>query len=120
MAIIELRMQLTTETKKAMAANPRDDRRQAMTELCTEIGLQFIDGFRSMGADEVIVRVSGDISKIPLSNAVMNGTGAFESVRSDVLVNVDEMLEHRDHAQRIASKFRAPNEDEIDRMLLEE
>ena len=120
MAIIELRMRFTAETKKSMAANPQDDRRQAVTDLCEEIGLSFVDGYRSMGSDEIIVRVRGDIAKIPLLNAVMNGTGGFESVRSDVLVHVDEMREHRTRAQKIASRFRAPNEDEIDRMLLEE
>ena len=119
MAIIELRMRFTAETKKSMAANPQDDRRQAVTNLCEEIGLSFVDGYRSMGPDEIIVRVRGDIAKIPLLNAVMNGTGGFESVRSDVLVHVDEMREHRTRAQKIASRFRAPNEDEIDRMLLE-
>lgn len=120
MAIIELRMRFTAETKKSMAANPQDDRRQAVTDLCEEIGLLFVDGYRSMGSDEIIVRVRGDIAKIPLLNAVMNGTGGFESVRSSVLVRVDEMREHRTRAQKIASRFRAPNEDEIDRMLLEE
>ena len=63
----------------------------------------------------------------PPENAMTNhpivfihGMGGFESVRSDVLVHVDEMREHRNRAQKIASRFRAPNEDEIDRMLLEE
>ena len=94
MATIELRMRFTAETKKSMAANPQDDRRHAVTDLCEEIGLSSVDGYRSMGSDEIIACVRGDIAKIPLLNAVMNDTGGFESVRSDVLVHNDERLDH--------------------------
>ena len=89
-----------------------------MTDLCKKTGLSVVDGYRSMGSDEIIERVRGDIAKIPLLNAMINGTGGFESVRSHVLVHVDETCEHRTRAQKLASRFRAPNEDEIDRMLL--
>ena len=62
MAIIELRMRFTAETKKSMAANPQDDRRQAVTDLCEEIGLSLsmatVDGL-----DEIIVVSGSDIAR---------------------------------------------------------
>ena len=96
------------------------DRKKAMKQLAEKLGLEHVWGGYWMDNDEAVIHLSGDPAKIPLLTAALNGTGAFESVRSDILVEGDEMSGYRVAAQALTNDFTAPNQDEIDRMLLGE
>ena len=67
------------------------DRKKAMKQLAKKLGLEHVWGGYSMANDEAVIHLSGDPAKIPLLTAALNGTGAFASVRSDILVEGDEM-----------------------------
>ena len=121
MPIIEMRIKHTEESKKNMARNSSAaDRKKAMKQLAEKLGLELVWGGYSMANDEVVIHLSGDPAKIPLLTAALNGTGAFASVRSDILVEGDEMSGYRVAAQALTNDFIAPNQDEIDRRLLDE
>ncbi|MDC2993017.1 MAG: hypothetical protein VX168_10625 [Pseudomonadota bacterium] len=121
MAIIEVRTRFTEDAKRKMASvSGTSDRVGAMREIAGEIGLELIAGFYSTSHDEGIAHLSGDPSKIPLLQTILNGSGAYEYARSDILIEGSEMSQLRETAKHIQSKFDAPNRDEIDRMLLEE
>ena len=82
-----------------------------MREIAGEIGLELIAGFYSTSHDEGIAHLSGD-PKIPLLQTILNGSGAYEYARSDILIEGSEMSQLRETAKHIQSKFDAPNRDE--------
>ena len=47
-------------------------------------------------------------------------SGAFEDTTFEPLITTEEMVEAMKTAQQIAGQYNTPNQDEIDRMLLEE
>ena len=51
---------------------------------------------------------------------VLSASGAFDSLEFEILEDMEDVLSRSAKVQRLASSFRAPNEDEIDRMLLDE
>ena len=120
MSLIEVRTRFSDETKKTIAnATEADDQvgamaaRGAMKQLANELGLQLLAGFYSTAHDENIMHLRGDPAKIPLLQTVLNGSGAYEYARSDILIEGDEMRDLRDIAQDIQSRFNAPNRDEM-------
>ena len=90
-----------------------------MHALFDELGIRQIKSRRSL--DDRIVRIlEGAPEQAMMLQQVLSSTGAYDSLEAEILEDVDDVLARSDQVQRLAKSFRPPNQDEIDRMLLEE
>ena len=64
--------------------------------------------------------LDGTAEKTLMLQQVLDQSGAYEHIESEVIETFDTMLERSDEVQRLAAEFQPPDQDEIDRMLLEE
>ena len=68
---------------------------------------------------EAVNILRGPAEKVVLMQQIMDRTGAYASLEAEILETIDELSEHEELARKIAPKFIPPNQDEIDRMLLD-
>ena len=95
------------------------ERQKAMHDLFDELGIRQIKFCRSL--DYRVVRIQeGAPGQAMMPQQVLSSTGAYDSLEAEILEDVDDVLARSDQVQRLAKSFRPPNQDEIDRMLLEE
>ncbi len=64
--------------------------------------------------------IEGEIEQASLLQALSWRTGAFTAVSVDILNPAAMMDKYLEKAGELQSQFVAPNQDEIDRMLLDE
>ena len=95
------------------------ERQKAMHDLFDELGIRQIRSCRSLG-DRVLRILEGAPEQAMMLQQVVSSTGAYDSLEAEILEDVDDVLARSDQAQRIAKSLRPPNQDEIDRMTLEE
>ena len=93
--------------------------RQAMLQLIKDIGLERVRGARSLNGRMVLV-LEGPAEGAMMMEQVLSASGAYEEVEAEVLELADDVIARRDKVRKLAASFRDPNEDEIDRMLLDE
>ena len=119
MAIIICRARPTeTVRRKGASFDPTlaAERREAMQMLYKELGIQQLRICKSL--DDRTVRIfEGAPEQAMMLQQVLSASGAFDSLEFEIL---EDILSRSAKVQRLASSFRPPNEDEIDRMLLDE
>ena len=96
------------------------EREQAQRALCEKAGCKFVGAFMSLVTGEAVVMVEGEIEQASLLQALSWRTGAFTAVSFDILNPAAMMEKYFEKAGELQSQFVAPNQDEIDRMLLDE
>ena len=84
------------------------------------IGLEIKQMYFSASDTCAVAIAEGDPDKIPLAEAWAMSTGAFLSVKADVLTPLAEFVEATKTLTKVYDLYEAPNQDEIDRMLLDE
>ena len=95
-------------------------REQAQRALCEKAGCKFIGAFMSLVTGEAVVMIEGEIEQATLLQALAWRTGAFTALSVDILNNAATMDKYLEQAGELQGQFVAPNQDEIDRMLLDE
>ena len=76
--------------------------------------------FVSMAGGEGVAMLTGSPHQVPVVYQVLTWSGASEYVKAEILIPPEEFNANRAMAESLAAHFWAPNQDEIDRMLLEE
>jgi len=95
------------------------ERRSALMALFDELGIRQIKACKSL--DDRTVRIlEGAPEQAMMLQQVLSATGAYDSLEAEILEDIDDVLARSDQVQRLAKSFRPPNQDEIDRLLLEE
>ncbi|MEC7513781.1 MAG: hypothetical protein VX784_01305 [Pseudomonadota bacterium] len=123
MALIQVRVRPTVRTRAQMGASGSfaGGFVDALRELCGKVdGIEFSGFFVSMAGGEGVAMLSGSPHQVPVVYQVLTWSGAFEYVKAEILIPPEEFNANRAMAETLAAHFRAPNQDEIDRMLLEE
>ena len=69
---------------------------------------------------EIVIIAEGDLPSLTANAMTAFASGAFEDTTFEPLITTEEMVEAMKTAQQIAGRYNTPNQDEIDRMLLEE
>ena len=122
MAVIIFRVRQAETVRRSGASFDPDmaaERQKAMHDLFDELGIRQIKSCRSL--DDRVVRIlEGAPEQAMMLQQVLSSTGAYGSLEAEILEDVDDVLARSDQVQRLAKSFRPPNQDEIDRMLLEE
>ena len=96
------------------------EREQAQRALCEKAGCKFVGAFMSLVTGEAVVMIEGEIEQASLLQALSWRTGAFTAVSVDILNPAAMMDKYLEQVGELQSQFVAPNQDEIDRMLLDE
>ena len=122
MAFILLRFRQSEQVRRAFADNPNfaQERIDALHELTVRCGFEFIDIARSVSTGEIVVAMRGSADNVILIQQVLDRTGAYDSLRAEILETVERLRENRSRVDEIGKTFSPPNRDEIDRMLLDE
>ena len=64
--------------------------------------------------------VEGSLEQIARIKAVLRRSGAFSSIEVDILFSLQELAEDRPAVMDLETVWQPPDQDEIDRMLLDE
>ena len=122
MAVIIFRVRQAETVRRSGGSFDPDmaaERQKAMHALFDELGIRQIKSCRSL--DDRIVRIlEGAPEQAMMLQQVLSSTGAYDSLEAEILEDVDDVLARSDQVQRLARSFRPPNQDEIDRILLDE
>ena len=97
-----------------------EERQRVSSELCEKAGCKLIGLFMSLTTGEAVVMIEGEIDQASLIQALYQRTGAFTAVSVEILNSAQTLNKYLVRAGELQSQFVAPNEDEIDRMLLDE
>ena len=109
-----------TVRRKGVSFDPSQaaERKEVMQALYKELGIHQLRVCKSL--DDRIVRIfEGSPEQAMMLQQILSASGAFDSLELEILEDMEDVLSRSAKVQRLAASFRAPNEDEIDRMLLD-
>ena len=119
MGVYILRAKWGPEAFKGVLANPAD-RRGPVEKLMAANKLSLRDMFYSPDRCETVMICEGRYDDVTAYTMFGFATGAFQDTTIENLISTEAMTAAMVSAQKRASAYSAPNEDEIDRILLEE
>ena len=121
MPIIFLRARPNSDGRRNFAnpefAKERENITRSLAEAC---GFEMLEFCRSLGSGEMVAILKGPADRLMLMKQIMDQTGAFDTLQSELLEPVQVMVENEVEIRRLSPSFKPPDVDEIDQMLLEE
>ena len=120
--LIRTRFTERSQNNRAQAQNEGDHggRQEQAEALCNRAGCRLVDAYVSLITNEAVLMVEGSLEQIARIKAVLRRSGAFSSIEVDILYSLKEMAEDRPAVMDLETVWKPPDQDEIDRMLLEE
>ena len=117
-----LRLQYTNESVKTVArqGHTATDRGKIISSLCKKAKVQLVDRYWSFNHNESIIIISGELSRLHLVQQVLRRTGAYQKVSHELIVPTNEISKDEKLRDTLFAEFVAPDQDEIDRMLLDD
>ena len=119
--IIFLRARPNSDGRRNFAnakfAKEREDITRTLAEAC---GFEMLEFCKSLGSGEMVAILKGPADRLMLMKQIMDQTGAFDTLQSELLEPVQVMVENEGEIRRLSPSFKPPDVDEIDQMLLEE
>ena len=107
----------TSDGYRGLIDNPRD-REKIARDLNAQCGLTTISYFYSPSESCFVAIVEGTAKQVATVKMTSMASGGFLKMTSELLMSSADFLQSMQDSARM--KFSAPNQDEIDRMLLEE
>ena len=118
MARFIIRAKYTNEGFKGMMADPQN-REPAIRKLFESVGATVNEVLYSVSRDEIIVDVEGDTAAVGRAGMITRSSDAISIMRF-LVISPKAMATMMRDASDASRQFSAPNQDEIDRMLLDE
>ena len=120
--LIRTRFTERSQKNRAQAQNEGDHggRQEQAEALCKRAGCRLVDAYVSLITNEAVLMVEGSLEQIARIKAVLRRSGAYSSIEVDILYSLKEMAEDRPAVIDLETVWKPPDQDEIDRMLLEE
>ena len=119
MSIFMLRAKWSPAACKRELANP-SDRRAETEKLMLANNLHLRDMFFSPDRRETVMLCEGTFEDMTSASIIGFSSGSFQDATIESLISTEGMTAVMVDAQRRASAYSPPTEDEIDRMLLDE
>ena len=117
MAIILMKTRYNGASFQGMVSDPTD-RREATQDAFSQFGWRLRDMFWIPSTAEWLILAVGDPEMFITAVVSAMASGAFEYATCEVIATPEEFRARSAAAQNVVVK--APNRDEIDRMLMEE
>ena len=95
------------------------NRVEIFRDFCTKLGFENINGGRSTTGEAVNI-LRGPADKIVLLQRVMDQTGGYDEISAEIIDPWQTVAATAAEASRLGRRFTPPDQDEIDRMLLED
>ena len=115
MPITLIRVHFTEQAQKnvtlAQNRGVRGDRKKQLELLCKRAGCRLVDLYISLITNENVMMIEGSLEQITRIKAVLRRSGR---------VDATEIADDRANVLDLESVWRPPDQDEIDRMLLDE
>ena len=113
------RMRYSPGAFQGMVAEPRS-RAPEIEKMFGGSGMELVDAGFSVSTGEICAVVRGTREQVGKVEFACMASGAFVEVDIIELVTLDDMVEMMSGAGKLLGKYKSPNMDEIDRMLLDE
>ena len=119
MARFIIRAKYTNEGFKGMMADPQN-REPAIRKLFESVGATVNEVLYSVSSGEIIVDVEGDTAAVGRAGMITRSSDAISDYEVSEVISPKAMATMMRDASDASRQFSAPNQDEIDRMLLDE
>ena len=91
-----------------------------MGKLLAELSLELKLRGKALTDGRAVYILTGSSESAMMLRQILDSTGAYEGVEIELITEFQAMMENALTVKNIAETFRPPDQDEIDRMLLEE
>ena len=120
--LIRTRLTERSQENRAQAQNDGDQmsRQEQAEALCSRAGCRLVDAYVSIITNEAVMMIEGSLEQIARIKTVLRRSGAYSSIEVDILYSLKEMAEDRPAVMDLETAWKPPDQDEIDRMLLDE
>ena len=117
----QLRYQFTRESVKTYVSYGADidQKKQILEKLRFTVGEKLLDRQWSRTHSEAIVTLRGNLRDIMTIQQVLWRSGAYQKITHEIVVPMDFLKEKQPAVEAASRAFVSPDQDEIDRMLLE-
>ena len=119
MRLIIIRMRYNESARRSMRNDAGMSRVRIFQSLCDELGFKMVDGGRSTLGDAVYV-VRGPAEKVGLLQRTMDHSGGYDEMTAEFIDPWEDVGATAREASRLGQRFIPPDQDEIDRLLLDE
>ena len=124
MALILLRMRPIEKVRRSTntGADARflKERVEASKNVVTDCGLELVEYARSITTGEILIIMRGSSDDLVTVCQVMDQTGAYDSLTTEICETYDRLAANRPRVAEVSKRFTPADQDEIDRMLLDE
>ena len=101
-------------------AEEMEDVQARMGKLLADLSLELILRGKALKDGRAVYILTGSSESAMMLRQILDSSGAYEGVEIELITEFQAMMENALTVKNIAETFRPPDQDEIDRMLLEE
>ena len=117
--LFNIRVKYSPESYQGLLNDPQD-REAATTSLAAQYGIKLHNWYFAPDTAEALTFVEGSHEQVTLMMMRGYALGAFSDASVTRVISSKTLEKYSEKAQGVGQDFCAPNQDEIDRMLLEE
>ena len=101
-------------------AEELEDVQARMGKLLSDLALELKLRGKALTDGRAVYILTGSSENAMMLRQILDSTGAYEGVEVELITEFQSMMENASTVKNIAEAFRPPDQDEIDRMLLDE
>ena len=101
-------------------AEELEDVQARMRKLLSDLALELKLRGKALTDGLAVYILTGSSESAMMLRQILDSTGAYEGVEVELITEFQAMMENAPTVKNIAEAFRPPDQDEIDRILLEE
>ena len=101
-------------------AEELEDVQARMGKLLSDLALDLKLRGKALTDGRAVYILTGSSENAMMLRQILDSTGAYEGVEVELITEFQAMMENAPTVKNIAEAFRPPDQDEIDRMLLDE
>ena len=97
-----------------------EDVQARMGKLLSDLALELKLRGKALTDGRAVHILTGSSENVMMLRQILDSTGAYEGVEVELITEFQTIMENDPTVKNIAEAFRPPDQDEIDRILLEE
>ena len=101
-------------------AEEMEDVQARMGKLLADLALELKLRGKALADGRAVYSLTGSSESAMMLRQILDSSGAYEGVEIELITEFQAMMENALTVKNIAETFRPPDQDEIDRMLLDE
>ena len=123
--VIQIRFKLTATSMRARTSAQDDSgaraaRHEMWKQITEKLGMELIGLQWSITFGLGILTLRGEMEKAVTLVQMMTRSGGYESIEQEVIVDLNSISNNMSNVRELEKIFASPDQDEIDRILLED